>query len=268
MKYKLLATDMDGTLLNDNSELTERTKTAIIRAVEAGVLFVAATGRPFSNVEIVNTLFEKDLPFIVFNGAAAYMGKSRRLLFEKFLDFELAREAYVLGEKHDAAQVIWTGPRLWVSRICKETLRYQELSSGLEMTVVTDFDAIKNEVKGVSKVLWIMAPEKITQLRPEISAHFGERLNCVSSMSHFLEFVSRKAGKGAALKDIGKIFDINRSDMIAVGDSYNDISMLEYAGFSVAVDNAHDEIKAVCDHVTLSNNDDGVAEVIEKYLLG
>jgi len=268
MKYKLLATDMDGTLVNDEAELTERTKNAIIRAVEAGVLFVTATGRPFNSVEIVNALFDKDLPFIVFNGAAAYMGKSRRLLFEKLLDFEIAKEAYEFGKKHDAAQIIWTGSRLWANRICEETLRYQSLCPELEMTVITDFNTIKDGVKGVSKVLWIMAPEKVTQLRSDMGAHFGDRLSCVSSMSYFLEFVSREAGKGAALKDIGGIFNINRNDMIAVGDSYNDISMLEYAGFSVAVDNAHDDIKAVCDYVTLSNNDDGVAEVIEKFVLG
>ena len=86
-------------------------------------------------------------------------------------------------------------------------------------------------------------------------------------MSHFLEFVSIDAGKGAALAEIGRLFNIDRSEIIAVGDSYNDICMIEYAGFGVAVANAHDDIKAKSDYITLSNNEDGVAEVIDKLLL-
>ena len=267
MKYKLIASDMDGTLVNDESELTERTKSAIIRVVESGVLFVTATGRPFSNVQIVNELFDKDMPFIVFNGAAVYMGKSGKLLFEKFLDFELAKEAFDIGQKLGVAQVVWTGPRLWANRICEETLRYQGLCIGLDMPIVTDLALIKDEVKGISKVLWIDDPNNVKRLSVEMNAHFGDRLNCVSSMAYFLEFISRDAGKGMALAEIGKLYGIDRSEMIAVGDSYNDVTMLEYAGFSVAVENAPDDIKANCDHVTLSNNEDGVVEVIDKFIL-
>jgi len=267
MKYKLIASDMDGTLVNDKSELTPRTREAIIRTVEAGVLFVTATGRPFSNVEIVNRLFDKDMPFIVFNGAAAYMGKSRKLLFEKFLDYELAKEAFEIGQKMGVAQIIWTGPRLWANRVCDETVRYQKLGSTPEMSIVTDLDDMKDEVAGFSKVLWITDPEEVTRLRHEMGAYFGERLNCVSSMADFLEFINRNASKGIALADVCKLYGFNRSETIAVGDSYNDVSMLEYAGFSVAVENAPDDIKEMCDHVTLSNNEDGVAEVIDRFVL-
>jgi len=261
---------MDGTLVNDDSVLTERTKNAIIKAVEAGVLFVTATGRPFSNVEVVNRLFtgenaavDADMPFIVFNGSAAYMGKSKKLLFEKFLDFDLAKEVYKIGEGIGTAQIVWTGPRLWVNRICKETLNY----STLEKTIITDFDSIKDEVDGVSKVLWITDPEIVSKYRIKMNEHFDGKLTCVSSMSYFLEFISSDSGKGTALAEIGKLYGIDKSEMIAVGDSYNDLSMLEYAGFSVAVENANDEIKNICDHVTSSNNEDGVAEVIERFIL-
>ena len=274
MRYKLIASDVDGTLLNSKSELTERTKRAIVRAVEAGVLFVTATGRPFSNVEVFKKLFNgissdvnTDMPFIVFNGAAAYMGKSGKLLFEKFLDFDLAKEAFEIGQKLDVAQIVWTGSRLWANRRCKETIRYQNYHTDLKMSIVTEFDAIKSEVKGISKVLWITDPVEVTRLRHKMVAHFGERLNCVSSMSYFLEFVSRDAGKGTALAEIGRLYGITKSEMIAVGDSYNDICMIKYAGLGVAVENAPDDIKAICDHVTSSNNCDGVAELIEKCIL-
>jgi len=267
MKYKLIAADMDGTLVNDDSELTERTKTAIIKAVDAGVIFVVATGRAFSNVQIVNELFDKDMPFIVFNGAAAYMGKSEKLLFERFLDFDLAVEAFNIGQEKDLAQIVWTGPRLWINRSCEETLRYASFYKDSGTSIITDLAAIKDEVRGVSKVLWIDDPAKIKELSVEMCVHFDGRLKCVSSMLHFLEFISNDAGKGTALADIGKLYGIDKSEILAIGDGQNDIGMLEYAGFGVAVENAPDEVKAVCDHVTLSNNDDGVAEVINKFIL-
>ena len=267
MKYKLIASDMDGTLVNDKAELSERTKAAIIKTVEAGVLFVTATGRPFSNVQIVNELLSEDMPFIVFNGAAAYMGKSGKLLFERFLDFNLAKEAFDIGQKLGIPQIIWTGPRLWANKECEETIRYSKFSHGLGMSIVTDLAAIKGEVKGVSKVLWIDDPANVVKLSGEMCAHFGDKLTCVSSMSYFLEFISNDAGKGTALIEVAKLYGIDRSEIIAVGDSYNDVSMLEYAGYSIAVENAPDDVKAICDYVTLSNNDDGVAEVIDRFIL-
>ena len=267
MKYKLVASDMDGTLVNDKSELTERTKAAIVKVVESGVLFVTATGRPFSNVQMVNDLITADMPFIVFNGAAAYMGKSGKLLFERFLDFELAVEAFEFGQKLGIAQILWTGPRLWANRICEETEDYHSFSKGLDMSLVTDLTTIRSEIKGISKVLWIDDPANIKKLSVEMNAHFNNRLQCVSSMPHFLEFISNDAGKGTALAEIGKLFGIDKSEMLAIGDGFNDISMLEYAGFAVAVENAPDGVKAVCDYVTVSNNEDGAAEVIEKFIL-
>ena len=267
MKYKLIATDMDGTLVNDESKLTDRTKAAILKAIDAGVLFVPATGRPFSNVKIVNELHDKDMPCIVFNGASAYMSKSGKLLFERFLDHELATEAFDFGQKKGIAMIMWTGPRLWANYRCEATNKYESLCKGLTMTIVTDLATIKDEVDGISKVLWIDHPENIKNHSVEMKAHFGNKLNCVSSMSHFLEFVSKDASKGLALAEIGKLYGIDRSEMIAIGDAYNDVCMLEYAGLGVAVENAPDDIKAKCDHVTLSNNDDGVAEVIERFIL-
>jgi len=267
MKYKLIATDMDGTLVNSKSELTQRTREAIINTVNAGVLFVTATGRPFCNIWNVNNLLDKDMPFIVFNGSAAYMGKSEKLLFEKFLDFELAVEAFKLGQDFGLAQIVWAGATLWANRICDETAHYRDFSTISEMGVAENLESIIDKVPGISKVLWIADPAVIAEKQREMTRHFGERLNCYSSLPQFMEFVSRDASKGSALAEIGRLFGIDKSEMIAVGDAYNDVSMLEYAGFSVAMENAPDDIKAICDYVTLSNNDDGVADVIEKFIL-
>jgi len=267
MKYKLIACDLDGTLFNSEFKLSKRTKSVILRAVDAGVIFVVATGRPLRGTELVNNLFEIDLPFIVFNGAAAYMGKSKKLLFESFLDYELAKEAFDIGQRLGLGQVVWTDTRLRANRICPHTLRYQAFYPDLEVPVISDFSEIGDDASCVSKVLWVTDPERIGPLQAEMSAHFGDKLNCFSSLPFLLEFVSPVASKGTALAEIGRLLDIGSHEMIAFGDAYNDVSMFEYVGFSVAVANAPDDIKQACDHVTPSNDDDGVAIAIERFVL-
>ena len=264
MQYKLIASDMDGTLLNDKSELTERTKTAIIRAVEAGVLFVAATGRAMSGVEFVNALFDADMPFITLNGAVAIMGKSRRIIASTDLDFDLAKETYELGVSRGVSVIVWTGDRLWGCRECEDTIRYQEIACS-KMTFISDFNELKG--LGISKVLWIDTWQNIEKYRIELVERYKGILNCFPSRPVYLEFVSIDADKGIALEEIAKATGIDRSEIIAVGDGYNDVSMLKYAGLGFAMANAPDDVKAACGRVALSNNEDGVADVIERYIL-
>ena len=267
MKYKLIACDLDGTLLNENRQVSERSRAAILRFVDAGGIFVTATGRPFLGTDIVNDLFDRDMPFIVFNGAAAYMGKSKELLFESFLDFKFAKEAFDIGQERDFAQVIWTRSELRANRICEWTLRYQSLYTNLDMPIISDLSQLGDDVNSIAKVLWLLEPDKVEKFRHEMIDFFGEKLNCFSSLPFILEFVSPGASKGVALAEVGRILGVSSSEMIAFGDAYNDVSMLEYAGCSVAMENAPDDIKESCDIVAPSNNNDGVATVIEQIVL-
>lgn len=264
MNYRLIAADMDGTLLNDKSELTERTKNAILQVMESGALFVPATGRAMSGVEHINAIIDRDMPFITINGAVVIMGKSRRILVDKHLEFDLAKEVYNLGVSRGMAVVVWQGEKLWVSRDCKDTRAYMAISRP-EINIINDMDELKEA--GISKVLWIDTPENISRYHHEMDARYSGKLNCFPSRPIFLDFVSHEADKGKALEEIGKIYGIDRSGMIAVGDGYNDVSMIKFAGLGVAMENAPDDVKAICGHVTLSNNEDGVAAVIEKFIL-
>jgi len=267
MKYKLIATDLDGSLINDNEEISERNQQAINKAIEAGVLFVTATGRPFMNTGIVRDFLSKDMPFIVLNGAEIYMGKSEKLLVEKFLDFELAHELFEQGQERGVSQIIWTGTQMWTNRICDETVRYQHRAKCKEILPLTDFTTLKDQNKNISKMQWIVDPDNVKALSSEMSSHFGDRLTCASSLVYLLEFIGNNCGKGIALADLGKLFGIDRTKMIAIGDAYNDVCMIKYAGLGIAVGNAPDDIKAEADYVTVSNNDDAVAEVIERFIL-
>ena len=263
MKYKLIAADMDGTLLNDRHELTERTITAITGAVEAGVLFVTATGRPFYGIGIVNDHITGDMPFIIFNGASVVMGKSKEMLFRKQLDASLAKEVYALGMERGIPLIMWT-EQLWCNSECKATMGYRKYFD-LDMRIIENIDDFEDEF--IYKFIWFGMPDVIGKLQSEMQEHFRGRLNCHTSQPEYLEFVGPDADKGSAMAELGRVYDIDRSEMIAIGDGHNDISMLKYAGLGIAMENAPEAVKAVCGEVTLSNNNDGVAAVIEKYIL-
>jgi len=264
MKYKMIASDLDGTLLNDESKISERSKNAILKATEAGALFVTATGRSISSVEHFDALFEKDMPFITLNGAVIIMGKSRKILVDKYFEFPLVKDVFNLAVSRGVPVVVWTKRRLCASPECRGTWAYQKIAD-TDMTFISDIDELEKE--GISKLLWIDSPDNIVRFHREMKERYRGRLNCYPSQPTFLEFVSIDTDKAIAMEEIGSIYGIDRSEMIAIGDSYNDTSMLKYAGLGIAMENAPDDVKAVCKSVTHSNNDDGVAAVIEKYFL-
>ena len=263
-KYKLIAADMDGTLLNDDSVLTPRTKSAIAEAVKAGIIFVTATGRPMCASEEVNALFDLDMPFIVFNGVKAVLGKSKKTLFSSSLELGYAKQIYEIGTARDIAVIMWTlEETLRVSCDSSATRDYRKIS-GAGLNIIDDIEEYGKS--GIAKMMWIDEPDKIKIYRGEMAEIFEGKVNCYASRPMFLEFVNEQSSKGAALREIGKLYGIDKGEMIAIGDSDNDISMLEYAGLGVAMANASDEVKSVCQHIAPSNNEDGVAEVIEKII--
>ena len=271
MQYKLIAADMDGTLLNGDSVMTERTRKTILAAIEKGVLFVPSTGRPRMGLKRHLTAFDHlpsidgDLPLILFNGAMAVTAKSGRVLFSQGLDFSCAEVIFAQGIIRGYSVVAWAGERLFVNCDIEEITEYQR-KSGAELHVVSNMEPLRPY--GVTKMMWIIPPEDGPRCRAEMLVLLGGKVNCYTSCPHLMEFTDAGASKGLALEAVGAAYGIAREEMIAVGDGYNDVSMLEYVGLGVAMGNAPEDIKAICRDVTLSNDEDGVAAVIEKYILG
>ena len=266
MNIKMIASDMDGTLLNDKREITPFTQDAIRDWVKAGKYFVPNTGRPLCAMGMVSALLEKDMPFIVYNGAMAVMDKSKEVLFSITLDADLVPEVYEIGNSRGLPIVIWCEDVLYVNKDCKPNREY-EIATNADFTIVRDNAELADlAARGVTKMLWIDEPARVLTHQKDMQAHFGGKLNCHASRPELFEFVSTEASKAAAMEKIGLKLGISREEMAAIGDGYNDLSMLKYAGFSIAMGNAPDDIKAECDHVTFTNNEDGVAHWMREVL--
>ncbi len=119
---------------------------------------------------------------------------------------------------------------------------------------------------GVTKILWYDEVEKIEQYKNEIGRYLSDNVNFHPSRPYFMEFVDKYASKAIAMERLGQYYGIKQSEMIAVGDGFNDLSMIEYAGLGVAMANSPDEVKERADYITLSNEEDGVAHVIHEFI--
>jgi len=264
LKYKLIAVDVDGTLLNSKSELSEDTEKAIKNAVDAGAFFIVSTGRPAAGIKRFSKVAGVDMPFILFNGAVVMMSMSQKVLYRQGLDISVAEEIVAAGKQRNTTIAIWTEKNLCAFSLNDRIKSYKSIS-GIEPLIIEKVSDLKNET--IIKVLWYDEVDKISEYQTEMQDWFGEKANCHISRPYFLEFVDLKASKAIALEKIGEWFDIERKEMIAIGDGYNDISMIEYAGLGVAMGNAPDGVKSVADIVAPTNDNDGVAKIINKYIL-
>jgi hypothetical protein len=259
-----MAVDVDGTLLDDEKKLDAKTIETIKLAVKQGLIFTICTGRPIQGVVPLVEKIGLDLPFITYNGAMIIKGKSREILYDLKMTDEDARAVIELGTKYGTTISIWANNKLYVNRLNQKAYDYGALSNTKPLPI-NDLDAIIKS--GVTKVLWYDQVETINKFQKEAGNYLSKTINFHTSQPYFLEFVDHKASKAKALARLGEYYGIKQEEIIAVGDGYNDLSMIEYAGLGVAMANAEEAIREKADYITLTNNENGVAHVIEKFIL-
>lgn len=264
MKYRLLAVDIDGTLLNNKREITAKTKKAIHEAIEKGIIFTISSGRPIQGVEMITKQLEVDIPVITYNGAMVITGTSKNVIYSCSMREEDVLLIERLGRERNTTMTIWSDNQLFVNRMDERAAKYSQLS-GTQPKLYSDVRELLG--KGINKLLWYDEVERINAFEKEMHDRVGTSVNFHTSQPFFLEFVDVNASKAIALEKLGEHFGIKREEMIAIGDGFNDLSMIEYAGLGVAMENAPEEIKRLADYVTLSNENDGVAHVIAQFIL-
>ena len=264
MKYKLVAVDIDGTLLDSKRNLTPETMSAIHETVAAGVIFTICTGRPIQGVKPLIDKLGLDLPFITYNGAMIVMGKSGEILYAQTMRGEDAKTVYKLGKKLKTTVVIWANNNLYVEPLGPEATAYASMSR-TKPEPITDLEALL--AQGVTKVLFYDEVETIRHFEQQVAPDVPPTVNYCTSQPFLLEFFDAKVSKANALARLSTYYGFAREETIAIGDGYNDLSMIEYAGLGIAMANAEDVIKQQADYVTLSNDENGVAHALYRFCL-
>lgn len=268
-KYKLLALDLDDTLLDAGLKIPERSRRAVERAREAGVRVTLATGRMFrSSRPYAEQLGINDY-LITYQGALVRHSVTGETLFHRPVPLDLAREVIDLVKSQYGYHInIYLDDFLYVAERTRESELYARHSS-VPLEAVGDLDRfLRERNEDPTKVLVVAGEQQLDELITHVRPLFGDRLHITKSKPHFLEFSHPDGHKGHALESIARHYGVNREEIIAVGDSYNDVEMLAYAGLGVAVGNARPEVLKQADYVCPSNEECGVADVVEKFILG
>jgi Cof subfamily protein (haloacid dehalogenase superfamily) len=265
--YGLVAIDLDDTLLTSGLEVSPRAERAIRRAQESGVVVTLATGRMFLSAAPFARRLGIDAPIITYQGALVKHPVTGAELLHRALANHTARAVIERLRAHGYHINVYLDDRLYMEVLTELGRRYADLSR-VEAHPVGDLLAHLGG-RDPTKVLAIGGEDDIERLEREMLALFPpERVHITRSKLKFLEFSHPRATKGRALEYLAEHCGVPREAVMAIGDGYNDLDMVAWAGLGVMMGNARDEVKRHADHVTASNDADGVAEAIERFVLG
>ena len=260
---EVLACDLDRTLLWKDGLLRPRTQEAIARAREAGLRVIIATGRMFRSVRPYLEEAEIDDPVICYQGAVVAEPATGRFLRHEPIPLEAAREAIAALQDEDFHVNCYVDDELYVAEVTPEAERYASFQL-LPVHPVGDLLAWLSEPP--TKLVTIDEPAVLDGLEERLKARFDGRLYISKSLPHFLELASPEVTKAAGLAFLAEHLGFTAERTVAFGDGENDVELLEWAGYGVAVANAHERVLAVADWVCPSAEEEGVAQAIEALL--
>ena len=264
MKYKMLVLDMDDTLLNDDHEVSIENKEMLAKALELGVHVVLASGRPTPAM----TAYAKELNLhnsymISYNGAVISDLKEDKIIFEQMLTQEQIHELYEYSVKSKTHIITYVDGKI-VSETDSEYIEIEKNITGLEHNKVVNFKA---EVQSSAiKCILLEEPSYLKEVEKDLKAAMPHLSVCMSK-PFFLEVAQNGIDKGASIKFLADKLGILQAEIIAVGNAGNDLTMIEYAGLGVWVDNVDPELRDKADVIVASNNNHGVAEVVRRFIL-
>lgn len=269
MNYKFLVLDIDGTATNSKKEITPKTREAVIRLQEAGIPVAIASGRPTPGVAPIADGFDFGTYgsyTLCFNGGKIINWKTKEIVFSKTLPTSIPKRLYEDACKYNLGVLTYApGDSAIISGNRPD--QYTEIESRICGIPIRDCrdKFIENITEPVTKCLLTGDPDDLERLEPVIAEKYQFEANVFRSEPHFLEIMPKNVDKAYCLSRLLPILGLVREEMVCCGDSYNDLTMIQYAGMGVAMANAKPIIKDVANYITLSNDEDGIAHVIHKF---
>ena len=268
MKYKMIVLDLDGTLTNNKKEITPRTKQALMQAQAAGIHVVLASGRPtYGIVPLAEELKLKDNGgyILAFNGGKIIDCTNNEVLFEQKLDEQLVPILFQEAKKAGMEILTYQGEGIAATNKDDEYVQHEAFINKMPVMQYDDF--LNQLVYPINKCLIVGDPTPLHELEIRLAKELEGKMDVYRSANFFLECVPLGIDKARSLDRLISSLSISREEVIACGDGYNDLSMIRFAGLGVAMANAVKDIQSEADFVTLSNEEDGVAHVIERFIL-
>ncbi len=269
MGKKLLVLDIDGTLTNSKKEVTENTRLAIERLMNAGHSCMLASGRPTPGLTFVADIldFQKHGGYLLsYNGARVQNHKTGDVVFEQKLENKYLSELHDFAVENGCAILTYSENAVIAGSGISE---FVEIEANLLRLPIEDVgDEFKNIKYPVNKCLMTEEPEKAEKLCEILAKKYEGVMSIYRSEPFFIEIMPLGVDKAKSLEKILPILGFDVADCICCGDGYNDITMIDFAGTGVAMANARDEVKAVANYIAKSNDEDGIVGVVDMILKG
>lgn len=268
MEYKMIVLDLDGTLTNRDKVITPRTKEVLMEAQEKGKTVILASGRPVYGVmPLAKELHLEQYGgyILAFNGGMIMNCKTEEVVFSRQLPIGANGTIADLAVEHGVDILTYEGDKIIASnRECP----YTQLESRINHLEIKQVESMKDYATfAVPKFLMTDDGDYLALVEPRVKAALGKNFSVYRSEPFFLEIMPKGIDKAKSLERLLKILGMSREQMIACGDGYNDLSMIQYAGLGVAMGNGVLPVRKIADYITLSNDEDGVAHVVEKFMI-
>lgn len=268
MDYKLIAVDLDGTLTNSKKEISPRNRYALLEAQQKGKKVIITSGRhPIGVYPIADDLMLSRYGGYImsFNGGKIIECATGRTIVSKEFPREYLGDVVSVLADFNVTIITWDDNKIYASNKVNDYTYIEQEVLKTDMVVVDDF---VSEIKfDINKLLIAGEPDELDTCQTLLKKRYDGLLDIYKSAPYFLEIMPFGISKGAMLAQLLPQLGIQREELIAFGDHYNDMTMIGYAGMGVAMANGEDEVKKIASYICESNDEDGVAKTIEKYVL-
>lgn len=264
MKYKILVLDLDGTLTNSRKEITDRTKHALETYQKEGGIVVLASGRPtYGIMPLADELNLKTYGgyILAFNGGQIIDCQKKSVIWQKVMPVEMNRRLYELAKENQVVIMTYENENLITEDPEHRYVKKEMMINHMGVKKVTSFSEYVSFP--VTKCLMVEDGDYLAEVEKRVKDALGNSLSIYRSEPFFLEIMPEGIDKAASLDWLLRHLHMSRENMAAFGDGFNDKTMIEFAGFGVAMGNAQETVKDAADWIAPSNDEDGVAWVVE-----
>ncbi|SHK11624.1 hypothetical protein SAMN02745975_03682 [Geosporobacter subterraneus DSM 17957] len=273
MCYKLIVTDMDGTLLNSSGEVSVENQKMFKMLHDQGVHVAVATGRIYTSARVFAKYLGLKTPIIACNGAIVKDLKDNRIIYENHLSREDCIKVVEICRKYDLYYHFYSQETFYTEKLDRGSLKYSEWNKTLkeedriDIRIIKDaYEIIKTEADRVYK-FQIVSDDMDILARARKELESIDTISASKSWHNNVEIMNKGVSKGEAVRNLAESLGVKQEEVICFGDNENDISMLQYAGLGIAMGNADEIVKEHANYITLSNDADGVAAAIKKFVL-
>ncbi|MGA3140425.1 MAG: Cof-type HAD-IIB family hydrolase [Xanthobacteraceae bacterium] len=263
-KIALVLADVDGTLVTEDKILTDRARKAVNALRDAGIRFAITSGRPPLGMAMLFDPLDIDTPIAGFNGGL-FVKRDLTILEQKTVPVDVAREAIELMRKRGLDTWVYRGNDWLITKADAPHVAREAWTVKFEAKVVPD---VREHLQDVAKIVGVSDDlGKVRDCEAEAQAAFGQRATATRSQPYYLDVTNKDANKGAVVEYLSQHLGVATDEIATIGDQINDVLMFKRSGFSIAMGNASDDVKAQASAVTASYNDEGFAKAMEAFVL-